>query len=98
MSDKKWTRRDKVLCAFILIAPFLSFMYCVSFDSILENMIGNPWLKIYVGFANVVLWMGIVVVGRSIDKLWSRMEERKKMEINDPSLAFGFYLFDKKRV
>ncbi len=87
-------KRDLVLFGVMFIAPMFGFilthrLFDLDWNDNLNLIMGG----IYCG----VTWLGIWAIALIIDRYLKEREERKKeTEINDPSLAFGHYLFNKK--
>ena len=96
--SEKLTKRDLILFGMMFFAPFLSFIICVWDDSVLESMMNEPWMKAIAGFCASIFWMGVWTFALVIDKVLKNMEEKRNVEFDDPSMAYGQYLFDKKKV
>ena len=97
--SEKLTKRDVLLFGMMFFAPFLGFIACVWDDSTLIQMMDEPWLKVLSGIGVSLIWLGVWIVALLMDSLLKNMEKRKEnVEFDDPSMAYGQYLFDKKKV
>lgn len=95
--SEKLTKRDVLLFTWMMSAPFISFMLVVLDDNMLVTMMEEPWSKLFFGVGVSVFWLAFFGIGAFIDELLKKKEERKKVEFNDPAMAFGQYLFDKNK-
>lgn len=96
---EKFKKREYILIVVFFVIPVISFTWVTLDDKVLQTMIDNHYTKPMFGFVTAWFWFGLTSIAMMIDKIYEKMKEKRmKVEINDPSLAFGFYLFDKKRV
>ena len=96
---EKLSKRDFVMFALFVTAPFIAFNM-MTWNGALVEMLENPVSRLYYGFGASIVWVVIWAIALGIDHVWKKRIERKEaedMEIDDPSLAFGYYLFDKEK-
>ena len=93
------SKRDLFLFVMMFLAPFLSFGILTN-PTALNDMLDEPINRVYYGLAASVIWLVIWAIALGIDNILKRKADKKEnedIEIDDPSLAYASYLFDKEK-
>lgn len=95
--SKKLTKKDIMVFIMLLFAPFIGFQIVVMDTGVLNQMIEATWTKVIGGFLVSVYTLLIWFLVAALDKYLTKTAVREHpVELDDPTLAFGQYLFDKK--